>query len=116
MDKKGFTLVELIGVISLLAVLVVIVSINVVKIVSDTNNELDNASKKVLFSATDIYLDEEEDVKPNDTYKVYIRDLLDKDKISTNFVNSHEQLTNDSCVIANFTNGYPSYKLLYKCE
>lgn len=117
MNKKGFTLVELIGVITLLAVLLILVTTGILNIVSNTYNDLDKATEKLLYNQAEIYLSENIDVKPTGIYYVTIKDLIDKDKVSSNFLDGYEkeELSINSCVKVTYANGLSTYDFIYDC-
>ena len=51
MNNKGFTLVELLGVIVIISLLTLVASVSVVKLVKDSKNELNKIQKKAIISA-----------------------------------------------------------------
>jgi len=55
MNKKGFTLVELLAVIIILALLVVLASTSVTKLVGDSKNDLYNSQIELIKSAAQIW-------------------------------------------------------------
>lgn len=115
---KGFTLVELLGVLVLIATLTLLITFSIVNVVQKTNDTLDESTKKVLYSAAEKYIFDNINVTSNGSYIVTIGDLISKDIISSNFLDSQQSnsLTVDSCIKVKFTNGSPNYELSNNCE
>ncbi|MBR1377302.1 MAG: type II secretion system protein [Bacilli bacterium] len=116
--KKGFTLIELLGVIVILAVIATILSISIIKMVENTNGNIDSATEKILFSASEEYLNENFILPANGNYTVTVKTLIENNKINSTFIESqnNESVTNNSCVKVNITNGVMNYEFSYTCE
>ena len=56
MNKKGFTLVELLAVVIILALLALLTSTAVTKLVNDAKNDLSNTQIKLIKEATEIWM------------------------------------------------------------
>ena len=54
--KKGYTLVELLGVIIVLTIIMTIVVVVMINIIKNTNERIDKATAKILYSASENYL------------------------------------------------------------
>ena len=111
MNKKGYTLVELIGVIVLLAIIITLVSTGIVNVIKSTNKKIDDNTKKILYNQADAYLSEHVDLRLNGVYRVSVSTLIEDDKISSNFLSSYtqDQVRLSSCIIINYSNGTPTY-------
>ena len=118
MNKKGFTLVELISSVAILVLLVTITSIIILNVVKNTNEYLDEGTKLVLFNAAEAYLNDNVTVSPNGTYTVTVATLLNNDLISRTFIDSLDDdfITVNSCVVVNVTNGAMTYEFSYECN
>lgn len=118
MNKKGFTLVELISTVAILVLLVTITTIIILNVVENTNEELDQGTKLVLFNAAESYLIDNANVKSNGTYTVTVSTLLNNDLISETFIDSQDSnsITRESCVKVNVTNGAMTYEFSYECN
>lgn len=116
--KKGFTLVELLGVIVLLATIILIVTASVLNAVKSTNSTLDESTKKVLYTAAETYLNDNVILSSNGDYTVTVGVLVQSNLISSNFLDTQSDsgMTNDSCVKVNITNGVMNYDFSYTCE
>ncbi len=79
--KKGFTLIELLGVIVLLTTVFTITTIIIVSFVKDSNDAIDEATKKVLYNATERYLYDEVDIENNGNSVVTVKILIESNKI-----------------------------------
>lgn len=118
MKKKGYTLVELIGVIVLLAILITLVSTSIVKVIKSSHKAMDDATMKVLYNQASAYLDKHEVVTANGVYSVKISDLINDDKLSSNFLDNYSSsdITLNSCIIINYSQGTPTYQFKYDCS
>ena len=118
MNKKGFTLVELISSVAILVLLATITTIIILNIVQNANEALDEGSKKVLYSAAESYLNDNITLMANGTYTVTISTLLNNDVISRTFIDSLDEnfIKEESCVIVNVTNGAMTYDYSYECN
>lgn len=118
MNKRGYTLVELIGVIVIIGIAVALVSTTIIHVIKSANNTLDMATQKLLFNQTESYLSENVSVMSNGVYTVTIKDLIRKDKISSNFLNNYDEseLSINSCIVATYSNGEPSFEFKVTCS
>ena len=118
MNKKGFTLVELISTVAILVLLVTITTIIILNVVENTKEQLDQGTKSVLFNAAESYLTDNTSVSANGTYTVTVATLLNNDLISETFIEAHgsDSITSNSCVIVNVTNGAMTYEFSYECN
>ena len=118
MNKKGFTLVELISAVAILVLLAAITTIIILNVVKNTNENIDEGTKLVLFNAAESYLNDNVNIGTNGTYNVTIAMLLNNDLISETFINAQDRnsITRESCVIVNVTNGAMTYEFSYECN
>lgn len=83
MNKKGFTLIELIAILAILGILLTIIIPNVINVLSDSNEKLYNMQIEAIEDAAKIYVDSTPEVdaklvNPGDVVNVYLkRDLVD---------------------------------------
>ena len=61
MNKKGFTLVELLGVIIIIALLSLVMFPNIINSFFEASNDLDKATEKIIIEAAKDYYSEKED-------------------------------------------------------
>ena len=118
MNKKGFTLVELISAVAILVLVTTITAIVVLSVVKNANDKLDEGTKKILYSAAESYLDDNVNVQSNGSYSVTIATLLNNDLLSRTFIESQDSdfITLDSCIKVNVTNGVMNYEFSYECN
>ena len=80
MNKKGFTLVELLATVVLLCLVTLIATFTINKSVKDAKNRSHNAQVDTLLSAGISYTNKEESVDLNNIngYKIYLNELASK--------------------------------------
>lgn len=81
MNKKGFTLIELIGVIALLAIIALITFPSIVSIVKKSNSNIDSATSALIISGARNWIEENKNTYPLTNGRVYcstIKNLMDK--------------------------------------
>ena len=69
--KRGFTLIELLATVTLLGLLVIIVYPKVTEQFKNQKNNLTDAKKKLIYSGTNDYLNDHEDLYPIRENKIY---------------------------------------------
>ena len=90
MNKKGFTLIELIAVVVILSLLVFLVSKGVTKIVKDNKKDLGETQENLILEAAQLYMEDNLDDLPDldACYNINISDLQsyfeDLSKLKTN--------------------------------
>ena len=93
--KKGFTLIEIIGVVIILGVIVIIAFPPLLNFVKKTNSEIDDATKTLIFSATSQYIGQYQNDFPTingNIYCVTVRNLVSENYISNLNLNDSETL------------------------
>ena len=81
MKEKGFTLIELIGVIVLLAIIILITYPSIVNIIKKSNNKIDSATSALIISGAKNMVDENKNSYPltnGNIYCVTIKSLINK--------------------------------------
>lgn len=120
MKKRGFTLIELMGVITILGLIAILVAPTIINQIKKSQNQLDEVTKQLIFSAADLYLDNRENDYPKENGLIYcleLQTLVDDGKLSTPLLDSNGneiKLTDEVTVIVR--NGNYSYKYGEKCE
>lgn len=114
MKNKGFTLVELLGVIIILSLLMLIVLPKITNSTRNSSIKVDKVTEDLIFKATNLYLNDKEDEYTKGDGVVYcisLNDLVDNDYLKSPIKTSNnDDITNVKVVEANYQNGY-SYKL-----
>lgn len=115
-ENKGFTLVEMLGVLIILIVVFMIMFPSLTKIIKDTNDKIDNATITVIEDATTDFLLEKNDIYPkNDdyTYCITIEQLIDNGNLTNKEISSLDDT--DKFVKTTFENGKSVYVLTDTC-
>jgi len=84
MKKQGFTLVEVMGVITLLGLLSVLIVPTVINQIRNSKKEVDEVTQNIIFSATDLYLENKSSKYPkinSNVYCIELQDLVDEGKL-----------------------------------
>ena len=69
--KKGFTLVEIIAVITVMSILLVIITPYILNTVNNKKGEISNEAKQIIYDATDLYVKENQDNYPTVANSIY---------------------------------------------
>lgn len=77
MKKKGFTLVELLAVLTIFGILCILVIPPILNQVKNNQKEISKTQENIIFHAVYLYL--EDTIEPNSTYCIKIQELLDAD-------------------------------------
>jgi len=94
MDKKGFTLVELLGVLIIMAIIMVVVVTPIIGQIRNTAKKLDSASLQVLYKSTASYLDDNKNLYPKSDGMIYyisVGQLIDSAKLTSNYLSSYSE-------------------------
>lgn len=78
---NGFTLIELLAVITLIALLAVLIVPSIINLVTNNEDKLDNTTKELIFTATENYLDYNQNTYIKGEGAVYcitLEELIDK--------------------------------------
>lgn len=116
--KKGFTLIELIGVVIILAIISVLVYPSILKQINATKSELSDSMKEIIYTATDLYASNSRLEKTNGfVYCVTIRQLVDKDYLNSNLVDpvTKENISQDKYVKITVFNSNYKYEITDSC-
>ena len=118
--KKGFTLVELIGVIIILALIMLLAVPPILNSIRSTRNELSDASKKIIYTAANLYVSENlNDFPKNEgnTFCVSIDTLSKKEYLPTIVYDSAtgDEIPKDSLVEIKVENNNYTYNMNNGC-
>lgn len=116
--KKGYTLVELLGVIIILTIIMTIAIVVMINVIKNANDKLDSATEKILYSAAEAHLKDKYILPSNGDFTVTLKTLREENRISNTFIESSNngKLTENSCVKVNITNGEMNYEFSYECN
>lgn len=112
MDNKGFTLVELIGVITLLAV-IILISVPIVNTsIKNTKEKAYNGQVNAIIEGAKKWVvlkGPKNDTSFNITIQELINEALIEDDAVIDPRNDSNMITNGACVFANYNNSSKSY-------
>lgn len=121
--KRGFTLIELISAITLLALILLLAVPAIVNQLSEKKNELSDTTLKLLYSAAELYMDDNNvlsTLEAGDTYCVsldrLVQDKYLKSPIKDVNTGGEIALTKKVKVTINSNLEYDKYILVDKCE
>lgn len=120
--KKGFTLVEIMGVILLIGLLVVFALPEVVNQINKKGEEVDSLTREIIYSAADLYVKQNNIViEDNKNYcEITLQDLINADYLdisSATYASGNKIPTNRIIKVTKDTlYGQNSYELVKECE
>ena len=120
MKKSGFTLVELVGVIIILALVTLLAIPSILQAVRGTKEELSDATKSIIYEATQLYVSENPNnfaKKSGNIYCVTLETLTDKEYLPNKVYDSvtGEEIPLDSKIEVRYEAGNFSYNLNNEC-
>ena len=90
LNNKGFTLVELLAVIAILIIIMTIAIPNISSAINRTKNKQDNATKKIIQTAGDLYMSTKKNSLANGTtYCLKVQTLVENDYLDSDDVNDY---------------------------
>ena len=111
MNKKGFTLIEVLAVVIILTLLMLLVVPNVVNKFSTKKNEVKQVNDELIISAAKLYVDDHSDefIKENDMqYCVSIQKLVDEDYLNSKVIDitTNKNVVSSYSVQINYSDGF----------
>ena len=100
-NKKGFTLMELLGTITIITIIMLIVFPNILNLVRKTEVKLTESQKQIIYSASNLYIannSSEYEMKSGDVYNIKLNKLVSNNYLDSAFVDSIEDIMDDTCV------------------
>ena len=115
MKQKGFTLMELLGVIVILAMLMILVFPSVINFIKKSSNKTDQLTLELIYSAADTYISRHKNEfqeKNGNKYIVPLKELVDDGLLISpiKLSNGNDDLTNIKSVQVSYNNGF-NYEL-----
>lgn len=107
--KRGFTLIELIGVVVILGILMIVVFPSIMNNVRKTQGKLNDSTKELLLRATELYIDKNQNEYKSYSESIYcitIQELLDSEMIKEKLI---EDIDKSVTIEVKTTNGNTQY-------
>ena len=114
MNKKGFTLVELLAVVAILSLILLFTLPNITNSVKNYSSKVDETTKLLIFNATSLYVGENskyfKEVNEN-KYCVTLRELINKGYLKNNIEYSGKDITDKLSIQIKYNEGF-EYELV----
>ncbi len=120
--KKGFTLIEMLSAILILGLLFLLVVPSIISNIRKATDDIDEATKKMIFSSSDIYMAKNSNEYPKtkgDVYCISIQELINSKELSSELVNIKTGKKIDSLNIIEISienEANITYKIVNECE
>ena len=108
--KKGFTLAELLGVITLLAIICLIAFPPILNSIKKSKQNVDNSSKELIYNACKRYIDSNDITFTDNKYCVKIQTLIDSGELMPGIIDSNTNNEIDKEKYVKVTNEYNQYQ------
>ena len=110
-NKKGFTLMELLGILSLLALLVLVAFPAILNTINRSKNNISSATKQLIFSAADLYAKNNVniiDTAPGAVNCIRIQSLIDDEYLVADLIDPEtgNKIDQDKYVKMEFSDSY----------
>lgn len=119
MEKKGFTLVELLGVIIILTLLVLLVFPNIINSVKSSSTKTNKLTEDLIYRATDLFIEKNNNYFPKlkgNKYVVTLEELVEEGLLKSPIkYDDYDDITSLKCVQIVY-NGKFEYNLQDDCE
>lgn len=118
MNKKGFTLVELLGVLVLVAIILTVVVTPIVGQINSKKGEIDEATKMVLFSTATSYLDNYQTLYPKgdgNVYYISLERMMNAGELSREYIDG-ENLTKETTIKVTVEDGGYQYSIIQNID
>jgi len=120
MNKKAFTLVELMGVIIVLGLITLLIAPTILNQIRNSKDKIDNVTKKLIYSATDLYLDNKENEYPKlngATYCLTLNNLVEDGKLSSPVLDSNgDEINLDRIIAVDVIDKQYNYRMPSTCD
>lgn len=117
--RRGFTLIEMIGVIIIVSLLAFLLFPSILKQINNNRKKIDKITEKLLFSAASLYLDnkQSEYLKiEGSTYCINLRQLVEDEKIEEPILDSEGNVVDLNNIISvNVKNNHYNFSMKSSC-
>ena len=115
MNKKAFTLIELMGVITILGLITLLIAPTIINQIRNSKEKIDSVTEKLIYAAADLYLDNRESDYPKyngSTYCLTLSDLVEAGKLSSPVLDSNgDEISLDKIIEIKVHNNFYNYKI-----
>lgn len=116
MNRKAFTLVEILGVIVIISILLILVASSIISRVSNSDDDSSKTENELIYNAADQYIEEHPSQYPpgkSGRYCITIQSLIDDGKLvaPVKDVNTGKDITNLSIMVTVYSNGTTDHEL-----
>ena len=119
MNKKAFTLTELLGVVTILGLIAIIAFPPLVKQIKGTKSTIDEATEILITTGASNYVDENKNDFPKtsgNTYCITLQTLVEDNKVSSDLLDSEgNELNLNKYVKVNIVNNQYNYEIVDSC-
>ena len=117
MNKKGFTLAELLGVIVILGLIVLVAFPAILDTIKTNKDNISEATAQIIFSGADIYVNNHlNEYKPieDQKYCIKIQTLIDDEKVPANIIDpdTNDRLNTERYVKVVYKNEKYNYTIV----
>ena len=118
MNKKGFTLAEILGVIVIISLLLLLIMPSILNQIANNSDKAGNTGDNLIFASTDNYLEENTDITKPGTYCVQIQELIDDGKLVSPVIDitTGEDISDKSVYVTINGKGQITHKIVEKDE
>lgn len=102
MNKKGFTLIELIGVVVILGIISLVVFPALLNQISNSKQQVSDSQKQIIIAAAKNYVEENKNEYANkETYTIPVNDLISNNFLNKDIIKSYSE----GELLVTYTNG-----------
>lgn len=106
LNKEGFTLIELVGVIIIISILSLLFFPSLINQFKKTSDNMDETTKKIIIDSAKIYVDNNEsNFDKSKTYCITISTLIDNEYLEDNFTEYNKDYIIKNKVVQTIGNG-----------
>lgn len=117
--KKGFTLIELMGVITIMGIIALVAFPPLLRQIKNSKSKIDEATEKLIIASSSNYVEENKNSFPKiegETYCITLQTLADDNKLSKDLKNSNgDNIDLNKYVKVDIINNNYSYTVTDSC-
>lgn len=116
MNRKGFTLAEILGVIVIISLLLILIVPTIINNISSSGEDAEDTGNEIIFNAADLYIREHSEEYPtgkSGKYCVAISDLINDGKLTEPVIDvtTGEDISNKSVLVTIYSTGSKEYEI-----